>query len=167
MFFEKKKPMQKTRKGKRHGVALIAAIGVLATLFIMVGTVAVTSRILYENNKNDMIRIQLGLMIDGGVSKVRQVFHNQQVNEPTEMYFKFRDSDISVRIEPLSSDGDLYVKQGVVYRDDDVKAAITAYYPPGTAEYKAIKQYVINIKGQRKEAIPLSKMTLEKKQGEQ
>ena len=153
-------------RARKSGFALIAALGVLTTLFVMVGTLAITSTMLYQRSGNEQVRAELSVLIDNGAEKLKQVFRNQELAEPTDMYFKFRTTDVFVHVEPLSLEDTVFSESGLTYQDGDVKAIITVEFAVNDTRYKARKEVLINIKGQREGLISLSKIQVAKGQGE-
>ncbi len=147
---------------KRKGVALIAAIGVLATLFVMVGAVAVTSRILYEQNHNDIVRTEIALLLESGAHKIRHTFLNQQLAEPREMFIKLQDHNMSVRLEPLSEDDELYRTVPIKFKEGDVRITVTTHYPADTRTYTASKRWLINLSIEGEGLLALSDITFQR-----
>jgi len=154
-------------KKKTKGFVLIAALGVLATIFLMVATVAVTARILYDRSGNDKIRAELSVLLDSGLDKLRQVFWNQQITKPEEMHFNLQSNVINLHIEPLSEASELYSQLGLSYKEGDARTTIFVNYPVGGIVHKAQKTYLVNTKGLRKGVVSLSKIRLGKVSREQ
>lgn len=144
------------RKQDNNGFALLAAIGVLAVAFILVGTVAITARGLYEKNGRDRMRAALSLFTESGLARVKQGFRNQEVTKVTSNFYKLPEADISARVEPLAASSEPYAKAGLVYKDGDIKAIVAAEYKWGEDVYRLERTYLTNLKGQRKESILLA-----------
>lgn len=145
---------------KNQGFALIAALGVLATIFIMVGTVAITARVLYERAGNEKVRSQLSLFSDSGLEKVRLDLRKQEITEPREKEFKLGEAKILARVEPLMEKSELYSTIGLSYMGGDIKTTIAVDYYLGDYIYKQERTYLINLKGARKGSILLSQKFL-------
>ena len=148
---------------RTRGVALITAIGVLATLFIMVTTIAVTARIMYEKSGTQQIRAQVKLLTESGARRVRQVFANQSIVEPADMAFKVDNTEIYARISPISADNGLYTTSAINRQVGDVRAVVSVNYSVrGRGDYTATRHYLINLQGKRKGLVNLSKLQFEK-----
>lgn len=148
--------MRKNRKG----FVLIATLGVLSALFLMVATVAVTARILYDRSGNEKIRAELSLLIESGIDKLKQVLLNRQVTKPEEMHFNLQANVINIRIEPLAETDALYSQTGLRYTEGDVRTTIFVNYVANRNVYKAQKTYLFNTKGTRRGIVPLSKIRI-------
>ena len=149
----------------RKGFAFIAAIGVLAALFVIVITTSLTSRVLYERTKNVQTRAQLEALADCGAERVKRAFRNQDVTQSTPWYLNLNGNEISARLEPLEADTDIYQRTGIDSREGDLLVILqVTYRTKNEQRYQGERRYVINIKGLRNDIIPISTVKLERKQ---
>jgi hypothetical protein len=147
----------------RKGVALIVAIGVLATLFLLVSMVSVTSRLMYDRSGFAVVRAQMELLTDNGAQRAMSVFQDKRIAEPTDMEYKPEGSEIHALLTSLSRDEGVYSNSGLEYRDGDVRAAITVHYTKKSgARYTATRQYLINLQGQRDNLVRISQIHFKK-----
>lgn len=141
---------------EKRGFALIAALGVLAVMFIMIGTIAITSSALYERLSLSVIRTKLDLFADSGLAKLKQELHQQALTHVTGRNYKLPDVILYVRAEPITESDELYSRAGINYQEGDVKAVVEVEYRVGEDSYKLERTYLTNLKTKRRIDILLS-----------
>ncbi|MCX7766106.1 MAG: hypothetical protein N2246_05305, partial [Candidatus Sumerlaeia bacterium] len=125
-------------------------------MFIMIGTVALTSSALYERLGLNIIRMRLDLFAEGGLGKLKQELHQQTLTHVTGRHYKLSEVILYVRAEPITGSNELYNKAGISYLEGDVKAVVEVEYKVGEDSYKLERTYLTNLKTKRKEDILLS-----------
>ncbi len=146
-------------------MALILALGVLATLFVMVITAGLSARILYERSHNEQVRIQSNILTENGAELARNALGNQQITEETGTTFSFKDNEIETLVSPLSEGDTIYSSLGMTFKEGDATCRVTVrVYSNNEMLFTAQRDFLINLNDNRKSILSLSATTLAKVQ---